>query len=204
MGFNENVFINCPFDEAFFPLLRPLLFTVIYVGLNPRISLESMDSGKPRIQKIVSLIEESKYGIHDLSRIKAEKVGEYFRLNMPFELGLDVGCRLYKGGQWSDKKCLILEAEKYRFQAAISDLSSSDIAVHKNEPEEVVTLVRNWLNVEASPVTHGPTKIWNAFNDFMADNYDRLIANGFSKKDIERLPVNELIKAMKNWVVLNA
>ena len=80
MGFDENVFINCPFDEAFYPLLRPLLFTVIYVGLNPRISLESMDSGQPRIQKIVSLIEESKYGIHDLSRIKAHKGRESRRI----------------------------------------------------------------------------------------------------------------------------
>jgi hypothetical protein len=200
MGFNENVFINCPFDEAFYPLLRPLLFTVIYVGLNPRISLESMDSGKPSIQKIVSLIEESRYGIHDLSRIKAEKVDEYFRLNMPFELGLDVGCCLYKGGKWAEKKCLILEAEKYRYQVAISDLSNSDIAAHKNDPEEVVALVRNWLNGEANLSTHGPAKIWNAFNDFMADNYDRLITNGYSSKDIERLPVNELIKAMRNWV----
>ncbi|MFA7240961.1 MAG: hypothetical protein WC091_12690 [Sulfuricellaceae bacterium] len=99
---------------------------------------------------------------------------------MPFELGLDVGCRLYKGGQWSEKKCLILEAERYRFQAAISDLSSSDIAVHRNDPEEIVAVVRNWLNGEVYSVAHGPTKIWNAFNAFMADNYDQLAANGFS------------------------
>jgi len=200
MAFDQNVFINCPFDEAFYPLLRPLLFTVIFVGLNPRISLENMDSGQPRIQKILSLIEESKYAIHDLSRIKAQKKGEIFRLNMPFELGLDVGCRLYKDGPWAEKRCLILEAERYRFQAAISDLSNSDIAVHKNEPEEVVSVVRNWLNGEANLDAPGPTRIWGAFNDFMAENYDRLILKGFSPKDIRQLGVNELIKDMKNWV----
>ncbi|PTQ84865.1 hypothetical protein [Nitrosomonas ureae] len=200
MDFSSNVFINCPFDGNYYALLRPLLFTVIYLGMNPRISLESLDSGKPRISKIEKLIEESKYGIHDLSRIKAEKAGEFFRLNMPFELGLDVGCRIYKGGQWSDKKCLILETERYRYQAAISDLSNSDIEAHKNEPEEVVAIVRNWLNGEAKLAAHGPTRIWNAFNDFMADNYNELINKGFSSKDVEKLPVNELIAAMKGWV----
>ena len=201
MDFEHSVFINCPFDEQFYPLLRPLLFTVIYLGFHPRIALESMDSGKPRIDKILSLIEETKYAIHDLSRIKAEKAGEYFRLNMPFELGLDVGCRLFKEGRWKDKKCLILEAERYRYQAAISDLSNSDIGVHNNSPEDVVTAVRHWLINEADiSNAPGPAKIWGAFTDFMADNYDELKHNGFSEKDIERLQVKELMRYMKVWV----
>jgi len=203
MSFENNVFINCPFDEKFYPLLRPLIFTVIYLGLTPRSALESLDSGQPRIHKIISLINESKFAIHDLSRIKAEKIGEFFRLNMPFELGLDVGCRSFKGGKWKNKKCLILEAEKYRYQAAISDLSNSDIGVHKNEPEEVVSEVRNWLNNEAGLNAPGPSKIWGAFNDFMAENYDRLTSNGFSNKDIEKLPITELMNHMKEWVAKN-
>lgn len=46
------------------------------------------------------------------------------------------------------------------------------------------------------------SKVFSTQNEnvFMADNYDRLITNGYSSKDIERLPVNELIKAMRNWV----
>ena len=72
MAFEENVFINCPFDQDFYPLLRPLRFTVIYLGLKPRIALESVDSGQPRIEKIVKLIAESKYAIHDISRIEAK------------------------------------------------------------------------------------------------------------------------------------
>lgn len=200
MSFENNVFVNCPFDANYYPLLRPLLFTVAYLGFVPRIALESLDSGQPRINKIIDLIKESKFAIHDLSRIKAEKKDEYFRLNMPFELGLDVGCRYFKGGKWKGKKCLILEAEKYRYQIAISDLSNSDIGVHDNEPEEVAYAVRNWLNSEACLNAPGHSKIWGAFNDFMANNYDRLIGHGFSKKDIERLPVNELMSHMKEWI----
>jgi hypothetical protein len=71
MGFERNVFVNCPFDKRFQPLLRPLLFTIIYLGLQPRIALERTDSGESRLDKILELIRESKYSIHDLSRSEA-------------------------------------------------------------------------------------------------------------------------------------
>jgi hypothetical protein len=88
MDFDRSVFLNCPFDDAYLPLLRPILFFIFNLGLTPRIALERLDSGRPRIEKIVSLIRDSKYAIHDLSRLKARKAGEYYRMNMPFELGL--------------------------------------------------------------------------------------------------------------------
>lgn len=203
MGFEENVFINCPFDEAFYPLLRPLLFTVIYAGLNPRLALERLNSGEPRFQKILRLIDESQYAIHDLSRIKARKAGDLFRLNMPFELGLDVGCREFAGDHRSEKKCLILEAKRHRYQAAISDLSNSDIEVHKNKPDRVVVVVRNWLHSEANVSIAGPTQVWNDFNEFMAADYDDLLVKGFSEIDIRQLPMNELIDHMRTWVRAN-
>jgi hypothetical protein len=203
MGFEKNVFINCPFDDKYRQLLRPLLFTVIYLGLTPRITLETLDSAESRIEKIVALIRQSQYGIHDLSRIKAEKRGEYYRFNMPFELGLDMGCRRFKSGKWSKKKCLILEAKKYRYQAALSDLSNSDIEVHRNAPVEVVRVVRNWLAAQARLAAPGPAKIWGAFNDFMAANYDDLIAKGYSPRNIRQLPVDELMSGMNRWVRKN-
>lgn len=91
--FSRNVFVNCPFDSKYVALLRPLLFTLVYLGYVPRIASESLDSGKPRIEKIVELITESKFSIHDLSRLQSLKEGEFYRLNMPFELGIDFGCR---------------------------------------------------------------------------------------------------------------
>src|SRR2546423_13749271 len=180
MAFSKNVFLNCPFDTGYLPLLRPLIFCLSYLRFTPRIALESLDSGKPRFDKIVSLIAQSKFAIHDLSRIKSAAADEYYRMNMPFELGLDVGCRLFKTGRWSGKKCLVLEAERFRYKVAISDLSGSDIAVHGNEPAKVVAEVRNWLNNETNLHAPGPAEIWGRFNDFMADNYDVLKRRGFS------------------------
>jgi len=97
MPFHKNVFVNCPFDSDYLSLLRPLLFTVIDLGFAPKIALESPDSGRPRIDRIITLVQQSKFAIHDLSRLQASKGGELFRLNMPFELGIDIGCRLFKG-----------------------------------------------------------------------------------------------------------
>lgn len=200
MTFEKNVFINCPFDQDFYPLLRPLLFTVIYLGLKPRIALENVDSGQPRLEKIINLIAESKYAIHDISRIEAQRAGELFRLNMPFELGIDVGCRTFGGPQKKEKKYLILESEAYRYKSALSDLSGSDISSHGNEPNRVVVEVRNWLKNVCKLTASGPASIWGAFTDFMAENHDDLTAKGFSPHDIENLPVAELIECMEFWV----
>ncbi len=119
---------------------------------------------------------------------------------MPFELGIDVGCRLFKGGEHEQKKCLILVGERYKYQAAISDLSNSDVANHQNIPEDVVVEVRNWLSSTCGLGADGASRIWDSFNVFMGDNYDALTARGFSKRDIERLPVPELLESMESWV----
>jgi len=146
MNFTKNVFINCPLDPDYTPLLKCLLFTIKKIGLIPRLALERHDSGEIRLQKIKQLIEESKYSIHDLSKVIAEKKGEFFRLNMPFELGLDLGCRDYHPAKkYRNKKFLIIEKEKYSTQKALSDLSFADCKYHKNEPEEIVYEVRTWF-----------------------------------------------------------
>lgn len=199
MAFERSVFINCPFDDAYKPLLRAILFCIYYLGLEPRIAVERLDGSEPRIEKIIELIEASKFGIHDLSRIRAERAGELFRLNMPLELGLDIGCKRFRGPPWSDKRCLILETERYRYQAAISDLSNSDIEAHADDPAEALTVVRNWLNTECKLDAEGPSYIWGRFTDFIAETDDVLVARGYSRRDIDRLPMVEWMTRMSVW-----
>ena len=50
------------------------------------------------------LIEQSRYAIHDLSRLQASREGEYYRLNMPLELGIGVGCKLFGKGPQRQKQ----------------------------------------------------------------------------------------------------
>lgn len=106
--FNKNVFINCPFDSEYISLLRPILFTIIYLGFNPQIASQTADSGEQRINKILSLIVKSKYSVHDLSRIRSKKARELYRLNMPFELGMDYACRRIPSGHLRRKRFLVL------------------------------------------------------------------------------------------------
>lgn len=162
-----------------------------------------LNSGETRFSKIVELVRESKYAIHDLSRIKAKRAGEYFRLNMPFELGLDVGCSCFGSGEQLSKRCLILEKEPYRYQVALSDLSNSDIAAHYDEPARVVTAVRHWLVNDVGIDLPGPSALFDQFMQFMADNYEYLLDHGFNKDDIPGLPVPELIRYMREWVAAN-
>src|SRR4028118_1289376 len=165
--FNNNVFINCPFDPEYYSLLRPLLFTIVYLGFNPKIALEGSDSGEQRIDKICGLIKKSKYSIHDLSRLKSRKKGEFYRLNMPFELGVDYGCRRFASNYLNGKKFLILEKGAFDYKKALSDISGVDIKNHDNKPAKIVQAIRNWLveTVDLKGVA-GPTAIWYKFNDF--------------------------------------
>ena len=201
--FDNSVFLNCPFDEQYFALLRPMLFTVRYLGFFPRIALESRDSGQPRIVKIISLIASCRLAIHDISRMRAEKEGEIFRFNMPFELGLDIGCRTYKEGKWTLKKCLILDQEQYRYQKAISDLSNSDIASHHNQPSRLVACVRDWLVNEELDRESSATRIWFDYNDFWSFLLQTLRARQFSDDEIERLPINEFMRWIDAWMENN-
>ncbi len=77
MSFTKNVFINCPLYNEYIPLLKCLLFTIKKFLLTPRLALERHDSGEIRLQKIKQLFEESKYSIHDLSKVISEKKGDF-------------------------------------------------------------------------------------------------------------------------------
>lgn len=203
MAFETNVFINCPFDDRYLPLLRPLLFTVIYLGLKPRIALEAIDSGELRLTKIIALVRDSKFSIHDLSRSEAATAGELYRLNMPFELGVDFGCRLFGRPRHREKRTLVLEAKPHRYKASVSDLSGADVECHHDEPYKVIGVVRNWLKNACLTTAVGPASISASFTDFMAQNFDALVELGFSAQDVEALPVGELIERMEAWVSTN-
>lgn len=197
----KNVFINCPFDEEYYPLLRPLLFTIIYLGYTPRIASERSDSGEVRIHKICELVKISQCSIHDISRLRARGVDEFYRLNMAFELGIDYGCRRFGSGRLRKKRCLILEKAKYEYMRALSDISGVDIKSHENEPARVTRAVRDWfVETVGLRMVDSPTKIWNHFTNFTSDFYDARKEAGFSDHDLDMMPVPEYVDFIREWV----
>ncbi len=200
MAFDRNVFVNCPVDAGYVDLLRPILFCILALDFEPRIALERADGAESRLDKIIELINDSKYGIHDLSRLKAAASGEYYRLNMPFELGIDYACRLYRGGRWTAKRILVLEDKRYALKQALSDLSGSDVEPHDNEPVKVCKIVRDWLAQALPADSPSPSSLWAAFNAFTAANYEVLTKADWSPEDIEAQPIRELVHAMRRWL----
>lgn len=198
-NFEKNVFINCPFDEDYRQLLLAIIFTVKRLGFYPRLTLEQANSGTTRLALILDLIESSKFGIHDLSRLLAAKKGQPARMNMPFELGIDFGCKNFRGAPWSDKRFLVLEKERYRYQAALSDLSGSDIHNHEDEPIKVTKAVRNWFVTEVLGTGPSHTKIWYEFNDFTADLEEKLEAEGHDPDEFADVPISEIMAYMGRW-----
>lgn len=200
--FEDSVFINCPFDKDFEPILQAILFCVLFLGKVPRLATERNDGAENRLEKIRGLIEASKYSIHDLSRCQAKEKGEHFRLNMPFELGIDYGCRQYFGNGRAEKKFLILEEKKYRFQAAISDIAGSDIVAHGADFSKAVKAVRNWLVSEADVRPIGATLILQKYIDFQEWYWEKKRSEGASDDEIREYPTTELTLAMVEWIEL--
>lgn len=200
-NFEKNVFINCPFDPAYKSLLQPLLFTILYFDFNPKIASERSDSAEQRIDKICEFIESAKYSIHDLSRLKSMKKNEFSRHNMPFELGVDYGCRKFAERHFAEKKFLVLEKEKYDYSKALSDLSGVDIKSHNDNAEDLIEVVRNWFVATVGLTKLKPSSvIFNDFIDFIADFHAERKKEGFNPRDIYNMPTSEFTEFIKEWL----
>lgn len=151
--YTRNVFINCPFDEAYLSIFYAIIFTVFDCGYTPRCSLEIEDSSEVRIEKIAKVISECKYGIHDISRTELDKDTNLPRFNMPLELGMFLGAKRFGDDEQRKKACLILDKAPYRYQSFISDIAGQDIQAHQNDEAETIKIVRNWLRSVSGRVT---------------------------------------------------
>ena len=197
--FEHNAFVNCPFDVKYEHILQAILFCLVRFGLKPRIATDRSDAGEARLDKILQLIESSRYSIHDLSRCQASEKGEHYRLNMPFELGMDFACRRYGSGLLSTKVILILEEKRYRYQKAISDLAGSDIEAHGGKYETAVRKVRNWLTGQGGFELIGAARILAEYEDFQEWHYEQQLEAGFSEEDIQDYSTAEFLQAMYEW-----
>lgn len=198
-GFESSLFINCPFDPDYVPLLHSLIFVVFECGLQPRLASEQADSGGVRIDKIRELIRSCRYSIHDISRIESLHARDEPRFNMPFELGLDLGCRYYGAPRLRDKRCLILEKERYRYQRVLSDISGNDIRAHGSDPRVLMGEVRNWLRVVTDKPLPSGESLWASFSLFMTYLDDILGQRQYSERDIEALEFVEYVGFIREW-----
>lgn len=139
--YDVNVFINCPFDDDYEPLFRALVFTISSCGFIAQCA-KGASNQNLRFQRILELVGECRYGLHDLSRID---VGVLPRNNMPLELGVFIGCQRFGAPFDYEKEYLILDSDAHRYNQHTSDVKADDAEYHHDHPEEVIERVRNWL-----------------------------------------------------------
>lgn len=140
-----DVFINCPFDQEYKPIFYAMVYTVVRSGYRARCALETDNAAQNRLGKIIQIIGECRFGIHDISRTETNGDPPLPRFNMPLELGLWLGAHHLGRADQSGKQCIIFDSEQYRYQRFISDIGGQDIHAHGCAVSKVITEVAGWL-----------------------------------------------------------
>lgn len=197
-AYSRQVFLNCPFDEGYRPIYEAIIFAVIHCGFVIRCAREREDSGEPRISKIVEIIRVSQFGIHDVSRVELDESNSLPRFNMPLELGLFLGAKVFSGeAKQKAKRCLILDTEPYRYQKFISDIAGQDIHAHKGEPGKALVLTRNWLATVSKRELPGPTELERLYEAFRAVLPAILARLSLRQEDVQFV---EYVKVAMEWL----
>ncbi len=195
----DDVFINCPFDDAYRPIFRALVFTIYACEFRPRSALELDDGGQSRIEKLLALIEACRYGIHDLSRTELAADTLLPRFNMPLELGIFLGAKRFGGARHRTKRILIFDVDRNRYQRFASDLAGIDIHAHGGDVTRALRETRDWLaNVSRRVLPSGDrlARLYQAFRSALPDLASDLEfdADDIPYVDFERIVVGWLLE----------
>lgn len=194
----DDVFINCPFDDPYRPMFEALIFCIHACGFRPRSAREVDDAGQARLDKLFGIIEESRYGIHDISRTELDDENGLPRFNMPLELGIFYGAKRYGGEAQKAKKILILDVEKYRYQKFISDLAGMDIHAHGGDPQQLIEKTRDWLANVSRRKLPSAARVAKLYAGMLADLPQICDALEFA---IDAIPYVDFEQIVVNWLL---
>lgn len=131
-----DVFLNIPYDKKFERLFIAYVAGLSAFGLVPRATMEIPDSSR-RLDKILNLIQDCRYSIHDLSRVQLDRAKPRTpRFNMPFELGLTVAVRKRRRNRTED--WYVFESMAYRLEKSLNDLNGTDPKIHNGRVSGVL------------------------------------------------------------------
>lgn len=200
----NNVFVNCPFDAPYHSMFEATIFTIHDCGFIARCAREENDSGNVRIMKIIKIIDECRYGLHDISKADVDPISGLARFNMPLELGLFLGAKNYAPARHynKDKKVLILDTEQFRYQQFISDLAGQDIAAHGMAIPRLIAHISEFLDSYANRSSiPGGAYINGRFENFLNElpNYCATL-----KWDRNNLTYKRYVACVIAWIDANA
>ena len=197
----DSVFLNVPFDRRYTRLFNAIVFVVHDCGFTARSALEVEDSGQARVEKVLHIIEQSKFGIHDISRAGIDRNTRLARFNMPLELGFFLGARRYGSARHLQKRCLVLDRDRYRYSDFCSDISGQDVRAHNDDPREAIRAVRDWLSSHRSSVQMpGGKSIFERYLLFEVQFRDQA---GALRLDPRELTFGDYTKLVEGWLRTN-
>lgn len=198
-GYDSSVFVNCPFDSAYRPLFEAVVFAVYDCGFYPRCALEVDDSSEVRIQKITKIIGECRLAIHDISRTQLDRANRLPRFNMPFEFGIFVGAKAFGGREHRRKACLVLDAERFRYQKFISDIAGQDIREHVRRVDRLIEQVRDFLSGyhDRATILPGGRVMTGRFHEFQRSLHQSCTKLRLAR---ESLTYRDLANLVASWI----
>ncbi|MEQ1748823.1 MAG: hypothetical protein ABL974_05340 [Prosthecobacter sp.] len=167
--FERHVFVNCPYDDKYRPLQRALIFVLMRLGYMPCLAAQISNSGQMRMEKIRQQIRECRHSIHDLSLVIAEKKNAIARMNMPYELGLDLGALWYGGPLLDTKVLLVLENKRGSVKKALSDHAGFDLRHHEGQVDLLLREVRAHFYAHLSSHPSGIRPDFPTHDELLAD-----------------------------------
>jgi hypothetical protein len=177
-----------------------MVFTTITCGYTPRCALDTTDGGEVRLSKIATLIRECDWAIHDISRVEVSD-GDLPRFNMPLELGMHLGAKLFGDARQKRKRALILDTDKHRYDKMLSDISGQDIQAHARRVNQVIACVRNWLSDgrpdNALPL-RGAAHLQKDYARFKIEVVALLRAAQLDP--LSKLPHSDYTRAVRRWL----
>jgi hypothetical protein len=198
---SDQVFVNCPFDKGYQPIFDAIVFAITDLGFVARSAREDDDAGEFRLAKIQRIIEQCKYGVHDISAVKLDGKHKLPRFNMPLELGLFLGCKRYGGKGHFNKVSLIFDSDPYRYQIFISDIAGQDIHSHSGKVETAIRELRTWLATSSKrKQLPGGKDIFDRYGRFQTD-FPALCAE--LKLQPAEVTFKDLRQMIVDWLKLN-
>lgn len=200
-SYNDQVFINCPFDKEYLELYRACIFVILDSGFIPRCSREINNGTQSRLDSIVEIVRGCRYGIHDISRVEVSVDSGLPRFNMPFELGVFYSAKHFGDVTQEKKSFLVLEKEEYRYQKFISDISGIDVSPHGNNPKNLIIKVQQWLRTSSRRTTIPAGELINTrFELFQTQIKAACVKVAI---DYDEMAFIDLVKNMTDWLLLN-
>ena len=205
--FENRVFVNCPYSDDYRDFQRAIIFVLMRLGYEPCLAAQVSNSGQLRMDKVREQIRDCRHSIHDLSLVIASRKGELARMNMPYELGLDLGARWFGEPPLNSKVLLVLEGERGSVKKALSDHAGFDLRTHEGQMEELLCELRSHFYSHLSPLESGipsgfPTldellEEWPLFLTWLQRRPDGALR---SEKEIKAMEVAEFKDKVRQWL----